>query len=73
MNTDAIYEGLTREDIFDLPTLMSIQFDDLKREDVHDEDHVRVWVSRVEFMPDGKPQITIEKLIDGEWEVEGFY
>lgn len=73
MKSGAIYEGLTKQEIIDLPTLSSSQFDDLKREDVADEEHIRVWVSHCEFMPDGSPQVTVERLVKGDWETEGFY
>ena len=71
------YNGLTKEEIIDLPTIHGGPFDDLKCEDVVDSDegssHVRVWVSRIEVMPDGSSQCMVEKFVDGEWEVVEFF
>lgn len=68
-----IYDGLTKEEVLELPTIHTSQFDDLKREDVSINEHVRVWVSRCEESPDGLPLVTIEKLDNGIWEVDSFY
>lgn len=71
------YDGLTKQEILLLPTIHEGQFDDLKREDLEDDNgetvRVRVWVSRCETTPDGLPQVTVEKLTEDGWEVEEFF
>lgn len=67
------YDGLTKQEILDLPTIYEGPFDDLKREDLDNDVRVRVWVSRMEFMPDGLQQVTIEKINHDDWEVEEFF
>lgn len=71
------YAGLTKAQIISSPTIHEGQYDDLKFEDVETKgrgiSHIRVWVSRVEETPDGQPQVTIEKLVKGEWEVEAIF
>lgn len=63
------YDGLTKTEIIELPTLLATEYDLLKREDYDNEDRIRVWVSIFEVLPDGSPQVTVERLFEGEWEV----
>lgn len=68
------YDGLTKEEIIELPTIHEDQFDDLKREDADNNERVRVWVSRYEFTSDGLPQVTVERLnSEDEWDVEEIF
>lgn len=52
-----------KEEILAMPILHSSQYDDLKFED----GSTRIWVSRIEEMRDGSPQVTVEKLVEGSW------
>ena len=68
-----IYDGLTKDEIIALPTLHEDKFDEYKREDRENGERTRVTVSKMEVMPDGTPQITVERWVDDEWELIGFY
>jgi hypothetical protein len=71
------YDGLTKQEILDLPTIHEGHFDDLKREDADliegEETRTRVWVSRMEATPDGLPQVTVEQLTEAGWGVVEFF
>ncbi len=68
-----IYDGLTKSEILKLPTLHELEFDEVKLEDRDNDELTRVTVSKLEVMPDGTPQITIEHLVEDKWELIGFY
>lgn len=54
-----------------LPTLSTSQADDLKI----DDGQTRVWLSRT-TVADGEPydnKVTIERLVNGRWEIEEQY
>ena len=59
------YSELTLDYLDGLPTIESGHFDNLKIQ----EPDVRVWLSRL-TLEDGMPynnQVTVEKLVDGQW------
>ena len=53
----------TKKEVLNMRTLVAEGFDKLKYED----NEMRIWVSDVEVMRDGSPQVTVELLADGVW------
>jgi hypothetical protein len=56
-------ENEQKDEILKMKTIHTGQFDDLVSEDKM----TRIWVSRCEEGEDGRPLVSIENLINGNW------